>query len=448
MADVYLRSTDGNDADDGSTWALADATLAASIAAAGAAGRSFMSDNHAESLATTQTYTATSGHLQAVICVDDAGDPQPPTALATTGSVLTTGAHGQNFGAGQCAFYGFALASGSGNSSGFSSINFFQAAAQMHYQWRSCTLTLASTFSGDVLNVSQTATSHTNCLVELYACDFQINQASQHLTVSGPFRWYGGTYTLGVVPTRAFFTAAVGATSSADIRGVDLSHITSTLVFSQEGRGGYFDILNCKLNASVTPVEVSAPAGPGRPRVRLHNCNAGDVNTDLYEEDAAGHVASNTSVSRDGGTLVNGTTSLSHQMVGRGNQNYVFPLYGPPYLIPIYQPGSYTLTVEFVHDSATALHDGDIWPEVEYQGTSEYPQSALASGRRPILPTTTTNWASSSVTWTGTGGFTNPNKQKMTLAFTTAEVGWVTVRVASTKTTSVYIDPPTRASVA
>ena len=36
MADIYLSSVDGSDSDDGSTWALAKATLAAALTAAGA----------------------------------------------------------------------------------------------------------------------------------------------------------------------------------------------------------------------------------------------------------------------------------------------------------------------------------------------------------------------------------------------------------------------------
>lgn len=49
MADLYVRSTDGNNADDGSTWALAEADLHSTAWAAGS--RIFVSDVHSQSTA-------------------------------------------------------------------------------------------------------------------------------------------------------------------------------------------------------------------------------------------------------------------------------------------------------------------------------------------------------------------------------------------------------------
>ncbi len=51
MAVIYLRSTDGNDLDDGLTWATARATLANALTAAGAGGTVYVSQNHAETQA-------------------------------------------------------------------------------------------------------------------------------------------------------------------------------------------------------------------------------------------------------------------------------------------------------------------------------------------------------------------------------------------------------------
>jgi len=93
---VYLRSSDGNNADSGATWALAKATLAdtggtGALTAAGAGGTVYVSDNHAETQATTMTLASpgTAASPVRIICVDDAAEP--PTARAITATVSTTG---------------------------------------------------------------------------------------------------------------------------------------------------------------------------------------------------------------------------------------------------------------------------------------------------------------------------------------------------------------------
>ena len=57
MATIYVRSTDGNNADNGSTWALAKATIAGAAAIDAAGDTVFVSDAHAESTAGAVTLT-------------------------------------------------------------------------------------------------------------------------------------------------------------------------------------------------------------------------------------------------------------------------------------------------------------------------------------------------------------------------------------------------------
>jgi hypothetical protein len=94
----YVRSTDGDNADDGSTWALADATLVAGATAGGAGSRVFVSDNHAESQASAMSIVmaGTLASPQLIICADDAAEP--PTAVANTATVTTTGANAISIG--------------------------------------------------------------------------------------------------------------------------------------------------------------------------------------------------------------------------------------------------------------------------------------------------------------------------------------------------------------
>ena len=122
MAIIYLRSTNGTaDADDGSTWALAKTTLAAALTAAGNGGTVYVSQAHAETQATVMTLTSpgTAANLVKIICVSDA--TAPPTTLATTATVTTTGASPISFsGFGYC--YGVTFNAGTGSTA--ANINF------------------------------------------------------------------------------------------------------------------------------------------------------------------------------------------------------------------------------------------------------------------------------------------------------------------------------------
>ena len=120
MANIYVRSTDGNDADNGSTWALAKATIFGALAIAAAGDTIYVSQVHAESSAGAAggTSSGVDSNPVKMICGNDGAEP--PTASATTATVASTGnnAIGIN---GPIYIYGIAFdaASGSFGSAGF-----------------------------------------------------------------------------------------------------------------------------------------------------------------------------------------------------------------------------------------------------------------------------------------------------------------------------------------
>lgn len=73
MANFYVRSTDGSDADNGTTWALAKATLAGALNVATAGDTIFVSDNHAETQASAMTLSSqgTAASPVRILCADD-----------------------------------------------------------------------------------------------------------------------------------------------------------------------------------------------------------------------------------------------------------------------------------------------------------------------------------------------------------------------------------------
>ena len=89
MADYYVRSTDGSNSDDGSTWALAKADLHTPTWAAG--DRIYVSGNHAQTTAAAIAI-ATAGTIARptqIICGGD--DAEPPTSESSAATVTTTG---------------------------------------------------------------------------------------------------------------------------------------------------------------------------------------------------------------------------------------------------------------------------------------------------------------------------------------------------------------------
>jgi hypothetical protein len=96
MANIRVRSTDGSNSDDGSTWALAKLDLhtatTGGLAAAGAGGICYVSDNHVGAYTTGITYTGgTLADPIKIICSDDSADP-PTAKLATAVESTNVGA--------------------------------------------------------------------------------------------------------------------------------------------------------------------------------------------------------------------------------------------------------------------------------------------------------------------------------------------------------------------
>jgi hypothetical protein len=284
--------------------------------------------------------------------------------------------------------------------------------------------------------------------MEWNGVDVQTNNAAHAINPGFPLKWFGGSLLGGgTVPTGGLFKLLAGTTSVAEVRGVDLNNLSQPLVaVGTATMGGIMDFLDCKMGSGFSLTTGTNP-GPGMPVVRAMNCFAGDTHVGWQESSYAGTVGEETTIVRTGGASWGGTT-YSHKLVATANAGFYTPLWSPWYLIPVDVTGSLTLTVEFIHDSVTALHDGDIALELHAPTSSGVPWHQITYNRRPILPTTTTNWGSSSVTWTTTG-LTNPNKQKITQNVTTNEIGTWKARVGVTQASkTVYIDPPKRAAVA
>lgn len=435
MAVIYLRSSDGSDASDGLTWANAKATLAAALTAAGAGGTVYVSDNHAESSGSAITLTSpgTAAAPVTVLCVNDASDPEPPTALAATASVagLTLAVRGFAY----C--YGITFNASSTGSS--TTIAFFGDTLPGYWRLENCVVALTGNSATPRLLLGAVVASHDDELVEFVNTTLSFAHVGQAVNPISPFIMRGGAVT-GTAPT-TLFVPSTTINGKVILQGVDLSGLGSGKNLVDVSIAKFQDYLfeNCKLGASVA-ITTGANSGQGGVTIQIINCDSGDTNYRYVKHCYQGDITQESTIVRTGGAS-DGTTPISRKMVSSANSKFYSPLeLGPLSIWNEATGSSKTLTVEVVTDNVT-LTDAEAWVEVEYLGTSGFPLSLFANDRAADVLATPANQTSSSETWTTTGLGT-PVKQKLAVSFTPQEKGLIRARVMLAKaSTTMYVCP-------
>jgi hypothetical protein len=428
----YVRSTDGSDASDGLSWANAKATLAGALAVTAAGERIWVSHVHAETQATSMTLTVvgTSASPIQILCGNDSAEP--PTTLATTATITTTGTSNITLSSGSRYTYVYGITFSAGTGAGVSVLS--NSASQWHLE--SCTLALG----GDGASNISLGSDATQLTLTFRNVNVSFNNAAQFIRTRSQLLWDGGSV-LGTAPTILIdYTVAAVSPGKIRLRGLDLSLVTGTLVDIGGAGPGSVSFEHCKLGAGVT-LKTGAGNGLAGIEVSLDHCDSADTQYRMQRVLGYGEVSSETTIVRTGGAT-NGTTALAHKYVSASTAQFLFPFYGPEMVIWNNTTGSSkTITVEILHDSVTALDDDEIWLEVEYLGTSGFPQALFAKDRAADILATPAAQASSSVAWTTTG-ITNVNKQKLEVTVTPQEIGIFRARVALAKASyTVYVDP-------
>src|SRR3990167_6781056 len=313
----YVRSTDGSDASDGLTWANAKATLAGALAVAAAGDRIWVSQVHAETQASAMTLTSagTAASPVEILCGNDGAEP--PTALAATATVSTTGASSLVIDK-SVYVYGVAFQCSSGANT--ASIILTNAnvdhGTQVYEECRFSILGTGAGSAGIVVGADITKIRSVlwkNCIVKFGATANWITVAR-----GADFLWNGGSVDgTGSIPAALFLTGKGGIAwgpSRTRLRGVDLSAITpgsNTLVLGATGTmSSWVFFEQCKLGASVV-VASTLQAGQ---YVILDNCDSADTQYRMQRSENAGNVYSETTIVRTGGAS-DGTTPLAPQMV-------------------------------------------------------------------------------------------------------------------------------------
>lgn len=435
MATLYVRSTDGSDADNGSTWALAKASITGAAAIDAAGDTIYVSNNHAESTASSLSFSfATDNAPVKIICADDAAEP--PTASAITATVTSTGNSNISFG-GSYYIYGLTIVCGSGGSG--TQIFVANGNGQQKMEFSNCKLQIASTGNTAAFNFSPG-----NGSIRLTNTQFKFGHASQKISTGvGTIDWNGGGIESGSSAITNLIALSGSTPNVLRMSGLDLSAGASTMNIVTAGgsnRANQVVIRNCKLPASWSGSLLTGTIGRGE-RVEMYNCDSGDTNYRMQINDYSGSIVQETVIVRTGGAS-DGTTALSHKFVTTANAAFPhLPLIGPEIVVWNATTGSSkTVTVEIVTDNVT-LTDAECWLEVQYLGTSGFPLGSFASDAKTDVLATAANQATSTETWTTTG-LTTPVKQKLVVTFTPQEKGFVhaVVKLAKASTT-VYVCP-------
>lgn len=443
MADIYVRSSDGNDADNGSTWALAKQNIWA-VEAIDSAGDTIyvdsafnVTDEGIVSIAIAGTVTSPSR----ILSVSSAGDPTPPTTLEKGATWLVADLFStaiQLNGSFYC--YGVSFRSGQSTSTVLIRMGGATENVQIFEQ---CDFQLVGTGTGS-FEFSGSGAGKTT----LKNCDIKLAAASQYINLkSSSFLWDGGTVLSGSVsPTYIFGTSAINIASTSVISGVDFSNFGSSVNIANATSPIRLILRNCKLPASWSGSLVNSTGGQAGFRAEMHNCDSGDTNYRIWIEDYAGSVKQDTGIYLDGGTT-DGTTSLSYKFASSANCNFASGrLYGPEMHIWNEAVGvPITTNVEIAHSSQGAGTDGvlqndQIWLEVMYLGTSGYPLGTWTNNAKTDVLAMATDQPISTATWQGTtSGW---DTQKLSVTFTPQKKGVIVARVvmgAASKT--VYVDP-------
>jgi hypothetical protein len=436
MGNLYVRSSDGADTDNGSTWALAKATLVGAGAIDAAGDVIYLSSAHAESTTSAQTFACagTPGNVSRVLSANDTAEP--PTAGANGASITCTAAYTLN---GSFYMQGVTftcLSMSLGNSS----------ATIQHF--KDCTFRITAAGTSGVFQQNGLATSM-NTILENPTFKFansanRIGTAHRMTIKGGQFDGAGSTpasiFALGL--------ASPGRGGHVEISGMDFSALAASVNIvdaSQTTSSSKFIMRDCKLPASWSGLLVSSISSLPSPgvRIEMHNCDSGDTNYRLDIVDYAGEIKSETTNVRSGGAS-DGTTALSWKMVSSANASYPsVPLESGEIAVwnDVTGGSGIQIDVEILHDSLTSLTNAEAWLIALGVTTSGVPLGSNVSSIKSDTFAAAANISNSSATWTTTG-LTNPKAQKLSVTMTPTKKGWIVLKVALAKASkTIFVCP-------
>ncbi|RWF66629.1 hypothetical protein [Mesorhizobium sp.] len=433
----YVRSGAGGAAN-GTDWANAYLTLAAALTASAAGDTIYVSEDHAASSASTQTYTSpgTAASPVRVVCVNHSGSVPPVSAdIRTTATEATTTSNSMTFDGSFCVYDGITFTCGSSSLS--ASMTVLNATDKI-VKFRNCALRLGT--SSASAQIALGTASAGGASVELENTTVQFGHASQKITCSAEILWRDtpSAVTGATIPTSLFTVAASTRGAHIECRGVDLSALGSgkTIFTNSAGQiAAQLVLMDCKIDSAVTLC--SRPAARGEGGLDYVRVDSGGTNYKHGRVRYEGTQTEETTIVRSGGAS-DGTTAIAEKIVTTANCSEHFPFKSPPIAIWNDTTGSsVTATIEGIWGGGAVPNNNDIWLEVEYLGSGSSPNASFAYNSKADILASASALSAGSGTW---GGSTT--KFKLAVTFTPQQRGWLFAYVnAGAASSTFYIDP-------
>jgi hypothetical protein len=443
VTDRFVRGTTGNNANSGADWNNAKQTVAGAIAIAGAGDTIYVDNGESFTATAAITWTPPAGALAIISCIRSSttGVSWNAATGSGAGAAESVGAASNSFiisNAGGSAIYlfGMTLNAGTNNSALCSTTIFNSTNVQSTLEADFCTFDMKSVSTSASFNIGQSAASNRSHKATLRNCTFICSAAR-----AGTFSLIGEAQVEIITPTFSmsgvtkpvilFACTGLGDTALLTIRDGDASGFSTTA-------SAYFSVANfssaqvllknLKLSATPTLTTGTWPGGTGA--ITLRNCDSADTIITFQYVNTYGTLTQSTSIYYTASPYQFNATGVSWQIVTSTLANESNPFITPPLRIWGTTTSAQTAEIEFVRDNATALTDRQIWSDLESAASASFPNYAYASNRNTApFSSAGVDQPSSSVSWTGTGGFSNLNRQKLQITFTAAEVGLLQAQV-------------------
>jgi hypothetical protein len=443
MATIFVSAVDGANTDNGTTWALAKQTVAGALAIA-ANGDVIVVDNAGTFTANAAiTWTLGGGVALAIISVTRSGTTSFTPSAGATESVGAANAAFTISGASSSAYYVYGMNINGGTNNN-AACNIVPATYQ-RANFDTCTFDLPTANDRTILIGTTSSVTYTQFL----NCTFKRSNATgltQYLDLafSSVVEIINPTFVLTGAPTTLIGFNALGVAGYVTMRDGDISAFNTSgggIVRLTSFGAGSVVIENLKLHA--TPAITNGSWQIGNASITVRNCDSADTTYIFSYINQFGTLTTDESIYVTSGGAVFDGAGASWKIVTTSACSE-----STPFILPFIFVWDTTLTaqtasIEIIRDNATALTDRDIWSSLDSAASASFPNYTYQTNRN-VNPFTGTpaDQPTSTATWTGTGGFANPTKQKLQNTFTAAAAGLLQSRVSiGVASTTFYIDP-------
>ena len=437
---VWTECT-GQEADQVSgTWKAPHARLFTAYASTwGAAGDNFyVAHDHAETQAAALTLTVPYNQASycSTVCVLATGTVPPVSAdLRATATVTTTGANAMAIAIaaiGVQYWYGITFNCGTG-ATNVALTALSTSLGQGRGVFENCALKKLGTTAVTAAIILGNGLQ--GCQIDLINTTLEFGATGDTCAVRTHVRWRGPSS--GVVgatlPTTLFGSSTPAG--SIEVDGVDLSNLSGTIFAARNTATSARDQLrNCRLHASATIRAANNDPGSNYVDVIRSDSAATNYRHERYASWGAQTVE--TTIVRTGGAS-DGTTPIAWKIVTQSRAGWRSPFESMPIAIWNDSTAARTLTIYGIWGGGAVPDNDDLWAEVSYLGSADYPLGALATSGKADILAAAISYSTDGSAW---GGSTTAFK--ITIAFTAAQKGFITVQLKfGLASTTFYIDP-------